>query len=467
MIIDRNFVSKKFKCRIKRSDLVFDYDDLVDLINYWKAIFQDKHKLVAGNRIMFGYSLIDIYYIGAILAATELGLQLVINDNAYYNKAKLEMYFPLDLYVTQSSLQIKEQEAILQNSLQVEHESIFDQYQIQFPERFPEYISTMCQPSNLMMLCTSSGTTGPPKSVRHTHAFMASLSARNARVMKFDGQVCHTKSLHHGSGLAAFFLPALTSDKCDCHHIFPIKTDADIAEAVQYFLDWDINHVQFSYRKEIESFLQQSVDQKARYRDLTIRTLGGYIDPEWQKLLKQIGNVRIITGFGCNEAGGPMMTNQLDADTKNFDYRNYVACDDDYYKLELTKDGRLQVTPPTEFNLQETMPDSFEVNGNVYTHLGRADMFRIREMAIEAKWFLSLCRNLKIDGELVFDSVKQKIYYADWGSGIVDDNVAKLNNELDSKYGVSISTWKVLRHQDYVYGVKVDHPLLRETFNNS
>jgi hypothetical protein len=130
--------------------------------------------------------------------------------------------------------------------------------------------------------------------------------------------------------------------------------------------------------------------------------------------------------------------------------------------VELTVD-------PNNDNLPFLVPDSirFEVNGNVYTHLGRADMFRIREMAIEAKWFLSLCRNLKIDGELVFDSVKQKIYYADWGSGIVDDNVAKLNNELDSKYGVSISSWKVLRHQDYIYGVKVDHPLLRETFNNS
>jgi hypothetical protein len=110
------------------------------------------------------------------------------------------------------------------------------------------------------------------------------------------------------------------------------------------------------------------------------------------------------------------------------------------------------------------MEDNFKIQDNIYYHLGRADMFRIGEIEIDANWFLTLCRRLKIDGDLVFDRLLQKIYYADWNKGCPEKNFQRLNQELISTYNTTISDWKILDYQDYLYGIKIDHQMIREEF---
>lgn len=461
MIVDRHFVSKNFKCQTRNSNLVFDHYNLVDLVNYWKAIFLEKHSLVNGNKIGIGYALIDIYYFGAVIAAAELGLRLVILDTLY-NKSKVDQFYPLDLLLWQSTVNFPGQEQLQKNSLQIENDSIFDNYLIQAPEKFQDYVSTTCNENDVLMLCTSSGTTGVPKVINHTHSFIHQISKRNANLLKFKGRVCHTKSLHHGSSLTTYFLPSLFSDECESHHIFVIKTYEDIVDSIKYFQESNINHVQLSYRKELEAFLQQAVDQSANFQDLTIHTLG-YIDPEWQQYLKKIGNVKITSIFGSNETSGPIMTNTLTADSENFDPTKFFLCDD-FYKISQTQNNQLLVSLPGYENSQVIMEDNFKIQDNIYHHLGRADMFRIGEIEIDANWFLTLCSKLKIDGDLVFDRLTQKIYYADWNKGDPEKNFQTLNQELISTYGTGISDWKILDYRDYLYGIKVDHQMIREEF---
>lgn len=434
---------------------------MIDMVNYWKAIFLEKHKLRAGDKIGLGYILIDIYYFGALIAAAEIGLQLVVLDNSY-NQAKIERFYPLDLFLRQEDLKYSGVKYIEENSLAIEYESIFDNYQIQHPERFSEYVSRTCAPTDVLMLCTSSGTTGTPKSVNHTHAFIHELSKRNASLLKFKGQVCHVKNLHHGSSLTTYFLPSLYSDECEGHHVFSIKTDNDIRDCIGYFVSAGINHVQLSYAKEVELFLQESVTQNAKFDDLTIHTLG-YIDPDWQQYLRQIGNVKIISIFGSNETSGPIMTNELTAHTEDFDSRKFFICDD-FYNISQTENNQLSVSLPVYPDRTITMQDDFSIDGNVYYHRGRNDMFRIGETIIDASRFLTLTSKLKIDGDLVFDQTKQKIYYADWGTGDVEHNLQLLNSELQEAFGVEISQWKILDYKSYLYGIKIDHDLIRETF---
>jgi acyl-CoA synthetase (AMP-forming)/AMP-acid ligase II len=462
MIVDRHLVSKNFKCQAPNSDLVFDRDGLVDFVNYWKAIFLEKHGLVRGNKIGIGYALIDIYYFGAVIAAAELGLKLVILDNTLYNKHKVDQFYPFDLLLWQSIVKFSGHEQLKNNSLQVENDSIFDNYTIQSPEKFQDYVSTMCNEHDVLMLCTSSGTTGVPKVINHTHTFIHQISKRNANLLKFKGRVCHVKSLHHGSSLTTYFLPSLLSDECESHHIFVIKTYQDIVDSIKYFQESNINHVQLSYRKELEAFLQQAVDQSATFEDLTIHTLG-YIDPDWQQHLKKIGNVKIISVFGSNETSGPILTNTLTADSEDFDPTKFFLCDD-FYKISQTKNNQLLVSLPGYENSQVVMEDNFKIQDNVYYHQGRADMFRIGEIEIDANWFLTLCSRLKIHGDLVFDRLTQKIYYADWNNGSPEENFQRLNQELISTYGATISDWKILDHRDYLYGIKVDHQMIREEF---
>lgn len=153
----------------------------------------------------------------------------------------------------------------------------------------------------------------------------------------------------------------------------------------------------------------------------------------------------------------------MTADSENFDPTKFFLCDD-FYKISQTQNNQLLVSLPGYENSQVIMEDNFKIQDNIYHHLGRADMFRIGEIEIDANWFLTLCSKLKIDGDLVFDRLTQKIYYADWNKGDPEKNFQTLNQELISTYGTGISDWKILDYRDYLYGIKVDHQMIREEF---
>lgn len=461
MLVDRHFIAKNFRGRVENSDLVFDHSQLIDIVNYWKAIFVEKHNLKRGDKIALMYALIDIFYFGAVIAAAELGVKLVVTDMVY-NSEKMDLYFPLNVCVTHCDTKFKGLEIIEKNSLNVEDYTIFDTYQIQNPPQWQDYILRSCDPDDILMLCTSSGTTGKPKAIQHSHAFMAAIAKRNSELFKFKGQVCHTKSLHHGSSLAVYFLPALYSDQVDCHHLFNIHGDHTIKKSIKYCVDMGINHIQLSYRKECDLFLKEAIEQGATFEDLTIYTLG-YIDPQWQDYLKKIGNVKIISFFGCNEISGVFMTATLEANSENFDPKRFTLCDD-FYKVEQIEDHKIKVTVPVYENFTFVLQDRFIINGREFYHLGRDDMFRIGETEIDSHWFLTLANQLKIDGDLVFDPMKQHIYYADWGTQNSESNYQRLNSELLSKYNIPITDWKVLDYKSYLYGIKIDHALIREAF---
>jgi hypothetical protein len=462
-LVSRHLVSKKFQCRQENSNLIFDYNKLIDMVNYWKAIFLEKHELRTGDKIGLGYSLIDIFYFGALLAASEIGLRVVILDDLY-NKSKVSGYYPLDLFVRGPSLKFDGVEDIEKNSLRTEDSSIFDTYYIQFPEKFNQYVSYMCDPNNIVMSCTSSGTTDTPKLINHTHKFIYEVAKRNSQLLKFEGNVCHVKSLHHGSSLSTYFLPALMSDRCKEHHIYPIKTREQVDGAVDYFLKNDINFVQLSYRKDLELFLLLAVKKQVVFKNLVIHTLG-YIDPSWQPLLKKLGQIKIISIFGSNETSGPIMTNELLPNSEDFDPKKFFVSDK-FYTLTKTENNQLAVTLPTYENTQVIMQDSFRILNNEYYHLGRSDIFRIGETSIDANWFLTLTQCLGIDGDLVFDKMKQKIYYANWDYKNANANLDKINQQLKSKYNVEISKWKTLDPKLYLYGIKIDHDMIREAFRN-
>jgi hypothetical protein len=461
MLINREFVSKNFSCRQKNYDKFFTYDEFIEQVNFWKAILLEKHKAKAGQTIGLGWSLVDINYFAAAVSAAEIGMILVVLDNVAHNPAKLNIFYPLDLFIKESSLSFDGLDDLLANCKIVEDSRIVYDYVIQHPEKFQQYTATMCSPQDVVMYCTSSGTTGTPKKIQHSHKFMSELAKRNAKIFKFDGNVCHTCSLHHGSSLATYWLPALTSDQCKSHHIFPVKTRQDIIDLAYYCQDYEINHLQLPLWKHINEFLEQSRSQQIRFNDLTIYTLS-YIEPAWQNILRELGNVKIISLFGCNEASGPIMSTKLDAGTIDFDPKKFYLCDD-FYQVTLDDDS-LRVALPVYQNLQVTMQDKFTITESAYTHHGRNDIFRVNDIEIDVAWFLSLPQSLGINGTLVFDTVRQKIYYANWDNENLENNVARINCELTERCSLTIDRFANLEQDQFIYGIKIDHDMIRQRF---
>ena len=75
----------------------------------------------------------------------------------------------------------------------------------------------------IFLKCTSSGTTGTPKVITHTHKFLFSLIKRNSE--QFFGTMGMMTNLAHGSSPAVYYIPGLISQNVTQYINFVIKRE--------------------------------------------------------------------------------------------------------------------------------------------------------------------------------------------------------------------------------------------------
>lgn len=465
-------ISKNFRLVNHGLNEIYDREDLREFVRFWKAILIEKHQMEPGQSIGIGFPLTDIYYFGLLLAASDLGLQLIVldisnNQVINTNNPKIQEFMPMDLFVSGPQLVDATREYYESLARKIDTWQTWDTYQVQDTETWRRCEHAHAQPTDVLLLCTSSGTTDLPKKIQHTHGFLHAISHRNSQLWNFSGNVVHVRNLHHGSSLATYFLPALMSDQCLAHYCHNINTDHDIPELVYFCRDNKINHCQLPYVKYVEQFLRVASSQSVKFDNLTLYTLG-YIDPLWQGLLENIGQVRIVSVFGCNETSGPLFTNTLSAATENFNNRRFVLCDN-FYDFTFNEQDQLLVKLPVYRGKIITMQDRFDVDGEFYMHRGRNDLVRISDQKVDLFWLLSLCEQLSINGQIVVDRSHEKLYFACWTSEDVAPFEKDINHALSQQYGagVALHSSRNLRQEDFMFGTKLDHEMLREEFRQS
>lgn len=468
--ITRNCVSENFRLYAHGSSKYLDKKQLDKTIDRWKIIFSEKLQLTRGNIVGLGFPLHDITYFGALFAASELGLKLVVLD-LFFDRLiahSNNKFWPMDLFLGNPGL--REQQRMLFQSIS----RVYNDYTI-WRNYWPtdsEYQSQhdiLAQESDELLLCTSSGTTDTPKRIKHTHEFLFEISSRNQKVFKFHGNVLHLKNLHHGSSLAVYFLPTLMSDSVSCHHTCNfdagnVNDPATIEKIINYSVEHDINHIQFPYTDALGAFLQQSVERNIKFNDLTLYTLS-YIKPEWSSMIETCNVRQIISIFGCNETSGPVFVNSLSQGQTDF-VMNEFRLLDDFYGISTNEDSQLVVSLPT-YNKNIVMQDHFEQHEEKFIHHGRSDLLRINDIEIELFHILNLCEKHNINGQCIVDKQYERIYLALWDNNL--DAVHVLDRALNEKYHVTIKIhrYMVLNKLDYMSGIKLDHDLLRERFRQA
>lgn len=443
---------------------------LVEITDHWKVVFLEKLHLTRGNIIGLGFPLTDIHYFGALLAACELGLKLVVLDLFFDNwmaNARNKKFWTMDLFLAgpglsdQSKLQFQNLSrawadyTVCRNSIDPKRES-------------RSRTDVVAQESDELLLCTSSGTTGPPKKIKHTHEFIWEVSTRNQRVFEFYGNVLHLRNLHHGSSLPVYFLPTLMSDRVTCHHTCNFNASnlldpTTIDNLIRYAVTHDINHIQFPYTDALDAFLRQSAESGIKFKDLTLYTLS-YIKPEWLPMIERCNIKQIISIFGCNETSGPVFINSLMPGQTDFAMTEFRLLDD-FYGVSITENKQLAVSLPT-YNQNIIMQDSFEQQNEKFIHHGRSDLIRINDIEIELFYILNLCEKHNINGQCTVDKQYERIYLALWSD---DPNAIKvLDHDLSEKYNETIRIYQsmVINKSDYMVGIKLDHDLIRERFRN-
>ena len=146
-----------------------------------------------------------------------------------------------------------------------------------------------------------------------------------------------------------------------------------------------------------------------------------------------------------SETSGPVLINKA----SNYEFApNKFYPMDDFYKLDIV-DGHLSVN-------EYVSSDKFTKWGAAYIFHGRDDLIRINDVELPLQQYNSYVEN----GEVIVDSLYNKIYLALWE----ETDVEEIQSKFDSRHIISKS--EVLDKSMFMSGIKLDIQALREHFRS-
>lgn len=450
MIVTRELINKSITFR-DDSDLdhPYTYIELSDLIDAYKNLLQYNYDAVPGQSVLIGEQS-GIKQLALVFACLELGLTITIVDygrkdnfQTGYFDPKTTLLLPIHYFIV-STADITDKFSFFNDACDTT---------IILADEALDYAPNQtvnAMPDTILLKCTSSGTTGTPKIVYHTHEFIFALVMRNAKM--FGGVIGQAFNLSHGSSLATFFLPTLFSDDVtDYINFSSSNTETIIAR-------FSLDHLMLPYPDMIEQFIEQysASDNSGIYLySLT------YIRDEWKQAIHDKNIKDIISFFGSNETSGPTLVNRVSH--PNFNRQIYRKIDD-FYDFEI-RDSELVVKLPI-YNAEIETKDQFVSNGEDFLHLGRKDLHRINGTFFTLSSYVKFVKD-RIDGDLVFDFVRNEIYLAIWKTPKhLTKRIEEIQAFLRQRSGNAhyISKHQVLTYDDFLSGIKLDQELLREYF---
>jgi hypothetical protein len=482
--ISRDIISENFVGINLGGGTKYNKTKLGDRIDKWKYFLAHRCNAKKGDKILIGVIDISVDFLAMCFAAFELSLVIVIADeeprrlisDKLIVNPKMAELLPLDILIWQTvSTDINVSDTdLVKYSKKIEYYKNNSKFDINLNEfndtDFPDDLSVISairpDEDDLLMLTTSSGTTGTAKVVKHTHKFFEQLCRRNSE--KFAGEVVHCKNMHHGSSLTVFYLPSLMSDAVTTHYFTSCHEDQyDVF--VQHIAGIDLNHISFPYIKIFRDVMSVCHKQRIKFPNLRVSLLS-YVPGFGKQYVRDSYVKEIQSIFGSNETAGPLFLSTLTADNiDDYDSKSFIKVDD-FYGIRI-EDNVLVVTLPV-YDTKIKTNDVFTVDGDQYTHEGRSDLVRINDVTIDLNYINSICQDYDEQIMLVVDAIENKIYLViDKKHPTISANVDSIVDHINKKIRLYYSTnrLQIDKHavedfNAFLSGVKIDRELIREYF---
>lgn len=467
MIISRELINKNIKfhdCIINNSPSLktYDYTYLSSLIDAYKNLLLSKGAKVRRSVVIGTQSRIE--QIAMVLACAELGMtvtivsnplpllghgtQIVKHQHGVSISKQYERMLPIDFFLVCDD-QCTDKFQLFKDTCRLT---------IEINKETLDYTpnnTILATDDTVFLKCPSSGTTGTPKIIEHTHGFFSQLVLRNSKM--FYGKMGMLTNLNHGSSPGTYFIPGLVSENVtDMYNIRVLNNSLEDTAKYTKELNITLEHIMVPYTTLIDSFL----NSEYLLPECTLYTLG-IIRKLWiSKLGTKMKDV--ISIFGSNETSGATLINQAtDSDFAENTYKKI----DDFYELILTPDNELEVKMPVYNTIVPTKDIFTIIDNGKYAHCGRSNLYRINDLEIDISEYQKDLDS-KIKSELIVDTTKDRIYVAIWDKTVNSSIIESLDKKmkLQSNNRHFISKYECLDYNSFLSGIKLDKEAIREYF---
>lgn len=305
-------------------------DELCELIDRWKYLFVSKGAK-RGNSLGVSMLMVDANHIAVLFAAAELGLSLAILDKPVVeetiNRTKAAIFGGIDFHV--ACKYAKTQPNYLKMLDRYVTHNIWEDEIDQVTETYREI---HCQPDDVYLISTSSGTTGKPKTDIFSHKRSIDLLLRNVDIFKYEktSKVCHTRNMNHVSSMLIGLMPTFYA--CDKHYFFNIYGNPE--NFPRYIKDNQIDRVFIGSEFVVRDLVKNATQQNIRFDTTVFGSISGFPLPASYVDYCRDLNMELFSHIGSAGVGVVILLNHMTANTIHEENLLGVT-PDDYYRLEL------------------------------------------------------------------------------------------------------------------------------------
>lgn len=447
---------------IKQADVLvntYTKQDLCEFINYWKLKLLS-HGAKRGDKIGTCIIPSDIHSTAIKFAAFELGMSLVVlhrpNNEKECQSPKSNCHLPLDFLIFFTSYLASPVLATAMKHYQKNSKVVLGYGPIEWETQRKKFRTTeespiLAQPGDIALLCNSSGTTGTPKLIAHSHEFLYDLSSINGKDLGYDPEdrYLHLSSLNHGATLA-LVLPSYKI--CKYHYFYNSIAGKGRSPGDQQYDEYErfvndcvkhgITNIFCTHGGVLDEIINHMANRNIKLPNTNVMILS-FISPEWCKTIKEGSLKSICSPFGCSELCGPVFMSWLNNDNVDTFNPRYLGMPTTGFYRTIVTNGHIYTS--TSYKGIVKFDDIVEEKPNGYYFVSKNRLQKINDIDINPLDIIEILERYttRYQFEIYIDEIYNQLYVLTTDKNVYEQK-EKIKAEIDSFYQENVTVTDII-----------------------